>query len=108
MPMKFLTKAILAALPPIGATEKQADPTIVCKFFAPWTNWTWYVLEGSPEGGDTNDMRFYGYIEGQANEIGYFMLNELLAVRGPFGLKIERDLHWTPKPLSAVWKVSPN
>ena len=29
-------------------------------------------------------------------------LNELQAVRGPLGLGIERDLHWTPRTLREV------
>jgi hypothetical protein len=35
-------------------------------------------------------------------ELGYVSLNEMKAVRLPFGLGIERDLHWTPKPLSVI------
>ena len=33
-------------------------------------------------------------------ELGSVYIPELVAVRGPFGLRIERDLYWTPsKPL---------
>ena len=35
-------------------------------------------------------------------ELGYVSLNELQGVRGPLGLGIERDLHWTTKPLAEV------
>jgi hypothetical protein len=35
-------------------------------------------------------------------ELGYFSLDELESVRGPFGLKIERDLYWKPKTLREV------
>jgi hypothetical protein len=37
-------------------------------------------------------------------EIGYFSLSELEKIRGPLGLKVERDLYWKPKPLSEVKK----
>ncbi len=35
-------------------------------------------------------------------ELGYVSLAELQSVRGPFGLQVERDLHFTAsKPISA-------
>jgi len=42
------------------------------------------------------DIHFFGYVEGFSSEWGYFSLTELASVKGPFGLKIERDLHWIP------------
>ncbi|MFH1183526.1 MAG: DUF2958 domain-containing protein [Chloroflexota bacterium] len=33
-------------------------------------------------------------------ELGYIDLEELRAVRGPYGLGVERDIWWRPKPLS--------
>jgi len=41
-------------------------------------------------------------VEGQEKELGYFSLAELSSVRGPMGLAIERDLHWTPKTLAEI------
>ena len=40
---------------------------------------------------------FFGWAtlgDPQNAELGYFSLDELESVRGRFGLKIERDLHW--------------
>jgi len=34
----------------------------------------------------------------------YFSLSELESIRGPLGLKVERDLYWKPKTLSEVKK----
>jgi hypothetical protein len=45
---------------------------------------------------------FFGLVEGQEKELGYFSLAELSSVRGPMGLAIERDLHWTPKTLAEI------
>jgi hypothetical protein len=28
------------------ANEEEADPVVVCKFFLPGVDWTWYVIEG--------------------------------------------------------------
>ena len=86
---------IAAQLPPIYSQEEQGDNAIaVVKFFTPWTNWTWYGSEYDP------DQRLcFGVVVGHEREFGYFNLDELEAIRGPGGLRIERDLHWKPKPL---------
>lgn len=94
--MKLLTKELLKKLPPLYANEKVADPVAVVKFFTPWTNWTWYATEF--DGKDT----FFGLVVGHETELGYFSLSELASIRGRFGLKIERDLHFTPTPLSKL------
>lgn len=101
--MKLLTKELQANIPHLYATEKQADPMVVVKFFTPDSNWTWYITEGQPEG--YNDWRFFGLVAGHEVEMGYVLLSELESARGPLGLKIERDLHWTPTPLSEVKKA---
>lgn len=44
-----------------------------------------------------------GLVDGFFEELGYFTLSELESVQGPFGLGIERDKHFKPKPLSEVW-----
>lgn len=87
-----------ANLPRIGATETTEDPMVRIKLFDPAGSWTWYLIEANPETGEA-----FGYVDGFEPELGYIDLNELSAVRGKvLGLWIERDLHWTPKPLSVV------
>lgn len=57
---------------------------------------TGYVLE---------DFKFFGYIHGHFDELGYFTLKELKSLHGPgvwSALGIERDLHFRPAPLSKV------
>ena len=116
--MKLLTKEIVKNLPALYSQEKIEDPLVVLKFFVPWNSWTWYVTEGSQVCGECGmydcndpahtvtprDWMFFGLVEGQETEMGYFSLGELEGIRGPAGLKIERDLHWTPVPLSMVRK----
>ena len=92
--MQLMTQEIRNRLPKLGATSEQEDPIVQVKFFCPWNHWTWFGYEF-----DGEDI-FFGYVEGDFNEIGTFSLSELESVRGPMGLKIERDLHFTPKPLS--------
>ena len=43
---------------------------------------------------------FRSVVVGHEREYGYFSLDELEAISGPGGLRIERDLYWTPKPLT--------
>ena len=100
--MKILTKEILKQLPPLYSQENVADPMVICKFFVPWGYWSWYVIEGAvqPDG----DYLFFGLVRGDFVELGYFSLNTLLAIKGPFGLGLERDMFFDPKPLSEVRK----
>ena len=94
-PHKFLTQALRAKLPPLYATEAtpMAEKLAVVKFFTPDSNWTWYGVEF--DGKDT----FFGLVDGFEREYGYFSLSELESVRGPLGLRIERDLYFEPTPL---------
>lgn len=93
---KLVPRHVRAALPPLGSTEGKADPLAVVKFFMPDGRFTWYALEF--DGKDT----FFGLVDGQARELGYFSLRELEAVCGPLGLPVERDTAFEPTPLSAL------
>ncbi len=95
--MSLLPDDARVILPPLYSTESEEDPPVVLKFFTPWSNWTWGVTEGSPQ---DEDFLFFGWVVGQDKELGYFLLSELESVTGPFGLKIERDLYFTPIRLS--------
>lgn len=99
--MKLLTKEIINKLPSIGSQDGK-DPSeipVIIKFFTPWTNWTWYVTEGEKR---DDDYLFFGLVNGFESELGYFSLKELESVRGPFGLKIERDMYFEGKTLKDV------
>jgi hypothetical protein len=92
---RLLPDDIARTLPPLYATENEADPIARVKFFTPDSSWTWFVLEFSPE-----QRLGFGLVVGLERELGYFSLDELESVRGPLNLPIERDLHWEPRPLS--------
>jgi hypothetical protein len=89
--MKLLTKEIIKKLPPLYSQDGKdpKDVPIVVKFFCPWGRYTWYVTEGQEQEGD---WVFFGLVRGQETELGYFSLKELESVKGPAGLKIERDM----------------
>lgn len=81
---------------PLGATRSEGagEHVLAVKLFTPWSNWSWYAVEGGTEDGD---FVMFGYVVGQSDEWGYFSLVELESIRGPAGLRIERDLSWTPR-----------
>ena len=120
---QLLTKELLQEIPPLYANEEEADPVVVCKFFLPGTDWTWYVIEGSTRELDgcgwghncnhrplteydpaKDDILFFGYVVGDFPELGYFSFSELTGLRGSVPLRIERDLSFTPRRLSEVKK----
>lgn len=94
----LLTQEMIAQLPALYAQDGKGDLAIAyAKFFTPDSNWTWYATEYSPEEG-----LFYGLVVGFEVELGYFALEELEEYRGPLGLPIERDLHFTPTTLKEI------
>jgi len=100
--MKLLTEAIRKTLPKLGATENEADPLVRVKFFNPCGAGTWLATEF--DGEDT----FFGWVTlgfgPGCDELGYFSLAELESVTLRFGLGIERDINFTPIPLSEAIK----
>lgn len=95
--MKLLTSELLKQLPPLYATEDQKDPSVICKFFDPCGSWTWFVTEFDPK-----KRLFFGLVHGFEDELGYFSLDDLEAIKGPLGLGIERDCAFHPTPLSVI------
>ena len=95
--VKLLTKAARRKLPPLYSQDSEGGAAVArVKFFTPDSSWTWYATEF--DGEDT----FFGLVDGQCKELGYFSLSELQTARGPMGLLIERDLHWQPKSLEEI------
>src|SRR5438477_10452628 len=109
--MELLTEELKTQLPPLYSQQNEKDPMVVCKFFHPLTDMTWYAIEGSPvdEDGyfDTNkekvDFLFFGWVYSDFPEFGYISLSEMQDVE-VMGLGMERDLNFTPKKLSEVKK----
>lgn len=96
--MKLLTKEIEERFKKTGRQEEVEDPIVIARFFNPTGIGTWYATEYDPE-----SRCFFGYVSlfnDYCNEWGSFSLDELESVRGQFGLGIERDMYFDPKPLS--------
>ncbi len=86
-----------ASIPPLYSQEDESDPVVRVKFFTPWADWTWYGIEF--DGTDS----FFGLVDGYERELGYFSLHELESLKGPGGLRVERDLYFEPTPLSNIY-----
>jgi hypothetical protein len=128
--MKLMTKEVEALFKRFGRQEDNSDPIVVAHFFNPcgpgnwWATEMYYVVKKEEPGGDMEiieveasktsekiegvvvDITFFGYVSIHGDfcdEWGYFSLNELQSVKcPPFGLGIERDLYFDPKPISKV------
>ena len=96
--MKLMTTVLEKRFKEIGSQEGVKDPLVIAKFFNPFGAGTWYATEYQPV-----EKTFFGYASlfGDHNdEWGYFSLEELESVKGPFGLGIERDLYCGEKKIS--------
>ena len=101
----LLPPSLEKTLPKRYATEKipASKKIVFAKFFLPFIWWTWFVLEGAWNE-DNEDYIFFGLVHGFEKEYGYFSLNELesIGVTSPELCRIERDLYFTPAPLSSI------
>jgi hypothetical protein len=97
--MKLITKDIEKKMLPLYAGEEKhpRDIKVVAKFFTSWSNWTWYITEA-----DLTTGRMFGLCVGHEAELGYVSLQELQSLRGPGGLKVERDKWWEGTLLDAM------
>lgn len=76
-------------------TITEPDPLALVKLFNPTGAGSWYISGYDPETEiATGAARVHEF------ERGDIYLPELVEFRGRFGLPIERDLHWEPRPLS--------
>lgn len=85
--MKLLTNELATKLNKAGYNNM----TPIVKLFCPWGAGTW-LLTGEEDG------ILYGYADlgmGCVEWGGIASLEELESIRGPFGLKLERDLYWS-------------
>ncbi len=107
--MKMITKAIAKKLKAADMAFLESDDgttsdEIAVKFFNPAGAGTWYVTRGTPlatvngepdyETETPADWHMFGFADlgdPTCAELGYMLLSELKAYKGPFGLGIERD-----------------
>jgi len=93
--MKIITKAIEAAFAKQGDTSQKSmkDIKIVMKLFNPMGAGTWYIYEHLE---DDIYMCFANLGDPEMAEMGTVSMTEITSLRLPFGLGIERDMHFEP------------
>jgi hypothetical protein len=96
--MKLITPELQARFLEIGEQAEESDPIIVAKFFNPVGSQSWWAISYDPKYNIC-----FGYVTGMfVDELGSFSIDEMEAVRLPFGLRIERDIHFVECRLSDV------
>jgi len=88
--MQLITKELEKIIPEMYADEdtKLEDKIVYAKYFL--HGWSWWILEY-----DKDERVFFAYVQGMESELGYVSLDELMNLE-VHGLKVERDLHFTP------------
>lgn len=105
MKMKLLTKELEKTFAKTGRQENAgaANTLIILKLFNPLGPQTWLISEYDPE-----ERLFFGYASlgfgRHCDEWGYISLDELEELDVGFGLGIERDRYFKPKPFPQACK----
>ena len=96
--MKLMTKTIENKIPALYSGEKTPLDEKIChvRFFHPFSSWTWFATEFDPKTGI-----FFGWGDGSFPEWGNFSFKEMKDLKIN-GLGIERDMHFTPKPMKEI------
>ncbi len=112
MKQKLLPQSIRKTIPPLYAQDgKGMDAIAHIRFFHAYGAGTWIATEF--DGEDT----FFGWAEIHpgCGELGYFSLSKLESLEARIngqripGLQaIERDIHFTPTPLSQIEEITRN
>jgi len=118
--MKMITKAIAKKLVAadkafLASDDGKTSDEIAVKFFNPVGAATWYIVSATPLGtvnGEPDyetdnpaDWHMFGFAnlgDPMNAELGYVLLSELKAIKGPFGLGIERDMYYSGGSLKEV------
>ena len=97
--MKLLTKAQREQLLANGRNRDRDHPLVV-RFFNPCGAGTWLLSELSEDGDTLHGLCDLGF---GTPEVGSASRSEIASVRLPFGLGIERDLHFQPKHALSIY-----
>ena len=91
---KLLANGQAAAAVRNGQQEEDLTRRPVVKWFTPFAAATWLISEIDPE--DLNMAFGLADLGMGCPELGSIYIPELMAFRGPMGLRVERDLYFQP------------
>jgi hypothetical protein len=95
---KEVDKQLFAQYPKGSSLENQM---VVAKIFNPYGRGVWYLLNSDPEDPDY----IWAIVDLFEPEMGSVSRSELQTVKvPPFGLGLERDIYFTPKPAKEVFE----
>lgn len=98
---QLLPANVAKTLPALYANKNTPDPVAQVKLFSPYSEAVWFLTEYAPEEGLAFGWADLGM---GCGELGYIDIGELAsAQRGGLPL-VERDLYWSPRPLSEAKK----
>ena len=97
--MKLLTKEITEQATKQYDKGSDMEQMVVAKFFNPMGSWSWYLMNLHPEDKDYA----WGIVDGNAVEMGSWLMSDLQNQKLPFGLGIERDTLFEPMKAKDVW-----
>ena len=92
--MELLTQEDKRQVPRLEMTMGSLDPMVRVLFHMPMLDWTWYVIEYNGK----NEV--FALEERERTKWGFYNLDELQDLRGPFGLRVQRAQKYLPMPLS--------
>ena len=95
LPMNLMTPELEKLFKKLQKESNKEDPTLIAKFFNPSGIGSWFASEYDPK-----TRICYGFVDLLEQEWGYFSLDELEALKLPYGLEIEVDVLWRPKTFS--------
>ena len=92
--MELITEDMKGQIPRLEMAPDSLDPMVGVLFHMPMLDWAWYVLEF-----DGKDEVF-ALEERERAKWGFFSLEELQKLRGPFGVRVQRAQQYRPMRLS--------
>mgnify|MGYP005706039937 FL=1 len=95
---QLLTRELLKQLPPMNTQRHAEDPIVPVRFFHAIYDWEAFPLEFDPD-----KLVFWGLVNGNGPDFGYFDIEYLDGLMCPAGiLGVERDLSFEKRRISAV------
>ena len=86
-------------IPSLYRTRRDSDPIVWIRFYSPFFNWRWYIIEAEHV---DRVLIFYGWMIHTTEPQGRFIRSDLASMRAYFGITIERDSQFAACRLSQV------
>lgn len=95
--LQLLPPKLRDLLPELRSRKKLTAGSVACvRYFTPDSHRAWWAA-----GFDGKDT-FFGIVQGSGAYLGEFSLSGLKKQRGPLGMPVLRDIHWSEKTLEWI------